>query len=379
MKRTLAKIDKSLLFWVIFLAVFGLVMIFSASNVKATVDFDNPYLYFFRQLKFLAFGIVIFILILNIPTKVYVRFDKVIAALTIGVLVACLVLGNETRNARSWIFGVQPSEFAKLAVVICMATFYEKIVRRKQQDINNVIYPLIFAGSVVGLVALQPDFGTASILLGIAGLLFLSVPITKFLKIRVIEICIGLVAVLLLLIIGSGKFGLLQTQIDRFTFLNPCSRYTQPTGYQVCNGYIATNNGGLFGLGLGRSTQKYLYLPEAHNDFIFPIVVEETGLLMGLIVILIYLYIIWCCIKISKQSSTLRGSMIAYGIACFFFLQVIINLIGILGLAPLTGVPLPFLSAGGSMLLTSIIAVALVERVALESFEDQRRRALSKK
>ena len=153
---------------------------------------------------------------------------------------------------------------------------------------------------------------------------------------------------------------------SRLTYKKPCTSFSLKTGYQVCNGMIAINNGGLFGVGLGNSTQKYLYLPEAHTDFIFPIIVEELGSIAGAGVLLLYLFILFRLIRISKYAKDLTGSMIAFGSAITILLHLIVNLGGILALIPLTGVPLPLLSYGGSITLNTLIMLLLSLRVLVE-------------
>ena len=156
-------------------------------------------------------------------------------------------------------------------------------------------------------------------------------------------------------------------QKGRLTYKNPCTRYTEDTGYQVCNGFIAINNGGLFGKGLGNSSQKYLYLPEAHTDFIFPIMVEELGLVFSIFFILGYMFILYRIFRIAKQSVNLRNSIICYGVGIYMFLHIIVNFLGILAVIPLTGVPVPFLSYGGSFTVNLILCMFIVERVAVEN------------
>ena len=156
--------------------------------------------------------------------------------------------------------------------------------------------------------------------------------------------------------------------MSRFDFSNPCSEekfYT--TGTQLCNGYIAFNNGGLTGLGLGNSTQKYLYLPEAYTDFIFAITVEELGLISGIVILMLMFIVLWRIFIISKRASTESGKLMCYGIFWYILLHIIVNLGGIMGLIPLTGVPLPFLSYGGSFLICLVTSITIVERVAIES------------
>ena len=164
----------------------------------------------------------------------------------------------------------------------------------------------------------------------------------------------------------TGK-GLSDSQKSRFNFKDPCTRYREKTGYQVCNGYIAINSGGLLGSGYGNSKQKYLYLPEAHTDFIFAIIIEEMGLLVGILIILSYFIMIWRILMIGKRAYNLQGSIICYGVATYLALHVMINLGGVLGVIPLTGVPLPFYSYGGSFMINLLICLALVQRVSVEN------------
>ena len=157
-------------------------------------------------------------------------------------------------------------------------------------------------------------------------------------------------------------------QISRFDFLNPCSEEKfYDTGNQVCNSYIAFNNGSLTGKGLGNSTQKYLYLPESHTDFIFAIIVEECGFLGAIIIMILYAILLYRIIDIGNNSSSSRGSIICYGVAIYIFLHIAINLLGIMGWLPLTGIPLPFLSYGGSFTLCLILSLSMVQRVAIET------------
>ena len=152
--------------------------------------------------------------------------------------------------------------------------------------------------------------------------------------------------------------------MQRFNFLNPCSRYTSiGTGYQVCNSYIAFNNGGLFGVGIGNSTQKYLYLPEPYTDFIYAIVIEELGVVTGIILILAYIFVLFRIYKIGKRSYTNRGALICYGVLFYIFLHICVNLMGLLGMMPMTGVPLPFISYGRNALVVNMIMFAILLKI----------------
>ena len=163
---------------------------------------------------------------------------------------------------------------------------------------------------------------------------------------------------------------------SRFNYKNPCDRYEDVSGYQVCNGYIAIDNGGLEGVGIGNSIQKYMYLPASHTDFIFPIVVEEFGVIIAILVLIGYMVIIFLVFRVAKASKNLQNSMIAYGIGIYFMLHIFVNLGGVLGLIPLTGVPLPFLSYGGSFALSLSMALALIQRISIDNYNSQKRRVL---
>ena len=150
-----------------------------------------------------------------------------------------------------------------------------------------------------------------------------------------------------------------------------CSEKFETEGNQVCKSYIAFNNGNMWGKGLGNSTQKYLYLPESHTDFIFAIVVEEVGVVGGIAIILLFMLVIALIIRAGMRSTTFRGSMICYGVAIYIFLHIAVNLGGISGLIPLTGVPLPFISYGGSYTICLIGALSMVQRVEIETKLDK--------
>ena len=220
---------------------------------------------------------------------------------------------------------------------------------------------------------MQPDLGTASVIFGITILIFYALPLKKETRGPINKIFIGgiLLAGLSLLLTG-GSF-LRDYQLERFKFLNPCERYEDESGYQLCNSLIAFKNGGLTGQGIGESTQKYLYLPEAHTDFIFPIIVEEWGLIVGLIIIAMYLFILYRILDIAKNANNLGNSIIAYGVFAYILLHISINLIGVMGIGPLTGVPLPFLSYGGSYTLTLLFSMGLVQRVHYETYKNTKK------
>ena len=164
---------------------------------------------------------------------------------------------------------------------------------------------------------------------------------------------------------ATGKV-LSEKQMERFNYFNPCSKYGG-TGYQVCNAYIAINLGGLQGVGIGKSTQKYSYIPEAHTDMVFAIFAEEYGYLAGLGLLILYGIILYRILMLSSRASTIRGKYMCLGVATYIFAHIFINLGGMFGIIPLTGVPLPFLSYGGSFTLSLLASLGIVQRVHIET------------
>ena len=370
MKRILNKIDKPLLFITILCLVFGIMMVGSASSLKAYMARSDSFFYFKRQLFFIGIGLIGSVIVLKTPIRKWKNLIYLAVLGVIGTLVYVLLKGQTSNGVNGWIFiggfGIQPSEFAKTILILFLAIIFEKLI--KVRNLSNVakVLPFVVPIIFVFLVFEQPDFGTMMILLGITAVIFFMVPYDGKTKFIMITFTIISVLLLALVMVITGK-GLTKSQMSRFNYKNPCTRYRETTGYQVCNGYIAINSGGLFGSGIGNSKQKYLYLPEAHTDFIFAIIIEETGLVAGAIIILAYFIIIWRILMIGKKSYNLQGTIICYGVATYIALHIMINLGGVLGLIPLTGVPLPFYSYGGSFMINLLICLAFVQRVSVEN------------
>lgn len=379
MIRTLNKMDKTLLLLTIIMFIFGLFMILDASSMKSFLVYGENTKYFFKQLIVLIGSLIISLMIIKIPLKRYNKLIYLICGTIIFMLVVLLVAGVATNNSKSWFFiggfGVQPSEFAKVALIVFTGIYYQVNIKRLDNPLVAII-PLGLGAIFTILTLLQPDGGTGLILFFISIMLFYASPVPKKIKINVTFAGLIVVVIALLMILITGKSPLSSMQKGRFNYLNPCTRYQEDSGYQVCNGYIAINNGKLFSIQPGNSKQKYLYLPEAYTDFIFPIIVEDMGLITGILIILIYMVIIIRIILIALKSCNLLNSIICYGVACYIFLHVVINLTGVLGILPLTGVPLPFLSYGGSFALTLAIGLAFVQRVSIENYNYMQKKVL---
>lgn len=375
MKKT--KLDKPLLIVMIVFLVFGLIMVLSASSMASYMRYDkNIYDYFIKQAIFILAGLVAFLIATYFPTKLFKKISPFLMSILILSLVGLMFYGNDNGTSQSWynlkVITIQPSEMGKIIIVLYLANYYNN----HKDELDNqwiLLKPLILVIINFVLIAMQPDLGTASVIFGIVVMIFYALPLKKQTRTPINKIFLGgILLVVLSLILTGGSF-LRDYQLERFNFLNPCERYEEESGYQLCNSLIAFKNGGLTGKGIGESTQKYLYLPESHTDFIFPIIVEEWGLIVGIIIILLYLFILYRILNIAKKATNLGNSIIAYGVFAYLLLHISINLIGVMGIGPLTGVPLPFLSYGGSYMLTLLFAMGLVQRVHYETYKKSRK------
>lgn len=370
MLKIIKGIDKPLFIISIILFALGLVTIYSASNVTAyMLNEADPSRYFVKELIFLVCGFLMALVIVHIPTKKYGILSW-LATIIIGVVIFVLALLGQMVNGMSgWInyngLGIQPSEFVKVAIIPLIATFYDSNIKSRD-NVFRMLVPMIVSLFIAFAIVLQGDIGTAIIFLGLCILMFFFSPVSKKIKVKMFSIGFLLLAFLgLILLVGGDKI-IPEDKLARFNYDNPCSRYTT-TGNQLCNGYIAINGGGLTGKGLGNSTQKYLYLPEAHTDFVFAIYVEETGVLGAVILFALYFLLLVRIIVIGKKSSKIGNSLICYGVSFYLFMHIMVNLTGVLGILPMTGVPLPFISYGGSICLSVLLALTMVQRIAYEN------------
>ncbi len=375
MKRLTSRMDKWLLAITLIFIIFGSLMILNASSVKSIMIYGVYYKYFIKQVIIIAIGLIASIFVLILPLKIYKK--SFMYAVLIGLyatLIILIVSGTITNNMKGWFylfgFGIQPSEFAKLILIVYIAVYFDRVIKTtgSETKIPRIFFPFALAAAVIILVFAQPDTGTALIISAIIGIIFIILPIEKKIKLGTLFSLSGALFILSLTFLFSGQPFFKSYQKDRITgFISPCKYYKENKGYQVCNGFIAINTGGITGVGIGKSSQKYLYLPEAHTDFIFPIIVEELGLVTGFIILVLYFMLVFRIIIIGNKSHQLQGYIICYGVAFYIFIHILVNLGGVLALIPLTGVPLPFLSYGGSYTLTLIIAIALVQRVNIEN------------
>lgn len=390
--RQLRYINKPLLIMTLIFAVLGAFLILDASSISATLTYntDSPYYFFIRQLVWITFGIGGSIIILLIPTKYYKKLSEFLVPIAIIGLIVYFIYNKAFNSGVNEVTlslsgsSFQISEFIKLSMIIFMGSYYGVRVNKKHSNSKilsyiGTLYPLAIALFAILIVALGGDLGSASIMLALFALMFISVPSSEtYVKVIKSIAVIGMICAILIL-----KFGYLiipesflesDYRLNRFIYKNPCDRYESVSGYQVCNGYIAIDNGGLFGVGIGSSVQKYLYLPASHTDFIFPIIIEECGVLVGIVILIIYMVIAYLVFKVATNCYEFKNSLICYGIGIYFLLHIFINLGGVLGIIPLTGVPLPFLSYGGTYCLCTFASFAIVQRINIENQIEKKKR-----
>ena len=353
------KIDKKLLISVIVLSLFGLLMIYSSSNIWASYKFNDSFKYLKSQGLFLIIGFFIMNIISKIPYEFYKKYSNPILFICIILLVLVLIpgIGTIRNGSRSWFgigsFGIQPSEAAKLGLIIFTSKY---LSNNKIKDIKTSVLPILSIVILIfGLIMLQPDFGTGVIIvMSIVSLLFISgVNMSFFIKIGIV----GLIGIVILVIIAPYRMARITS------FLNP---WSDPlgSGFQIIQSLYAIGPGGLLGMGLGNSIQKHFYLPEPQTDFIFSIISEELGFAGVLIISLLFIIIIYRGFKIAINTENKFASFLAYGITFSIAFQTILNLMVVVGLIPVTGVTLPFLSYGGSSLLVSMTEIGILLNIS---------------
>ncbi len=372
LKKILKSYDYSLIIAIILLCAFGLVMIYSASMAYAVQRYQVASNFFYQKQKIFLLGFaVIFFITAIVPYKI-MKFTKwfqvPMVFASILALLGLFVFGEVKNNAQSWYpigsFSFQPSEFVKLAVIIYLASVYAK----KQDYINQfnkgVLPPLVYLILVCFLIILQPDFGTAAIIALIASTIIFS----SGMNLKSIMKLLGMALIILLpiVVVGWGKLFSAE-RMSRFSVLdNPFApQYIKDAGFHLANSYIAIGSGGVNGLGLGKSIQKLGYLPESHTDFIMAVIAEELGVWGVGFVILLLAYVVLRGIYIGLQCKDPFGSLLAIGISSMIGIQTFINLAGVSGMIPLTGVPLPFVSYGGSSLLMLAAASGILVNISM--------------
>ncbi len=363
-------VDFVLLIIVFIMLAAGIIMVMSASAPTSLSKTGNSYRYVKTQAFSACLGIAAMLIISKIDYKIYKRFDKLIYITVIVLLASVAVIGTSDGGAKRWIdlgfINFQPSEVAKIGLIIFYASLLTKNKDRIGEMWGGFFYPIMYLLPVIAiLIGVQNHLSATLLIVMIVAVMMLMAgsKLKYFLTFGTAGAAAGISALFLYAkLTGKGLF-----RITRLvTFLDPFA-YMQDEGWQVVQSLYAIGSGGLFGVGLGNSTQKYAYIPEAHNDFIFSIIAEELGFLGCVFVIVLFALFIWRGILIAIKAPDMFGSLIAVGITTMVGLQAIINIAVVTSSMPNTGMPLPFFSYGGTSLLILLASVGVLLNISRAS------------
>jgi cell division protein FtsW len=365
--------DFLLLILTFLLVGFGITMVLSSSSIYALTSFtgkgceicQGDELYFVKkQAMWLLVGTFGMLVAMNIPFSFYKRNFLLIALVCFFALLLVLIpgIGYENNGARSWFkigsSTIQPAEFAKLGLILYLAAIISKKGEGMRQLKSGLMPPLVVTGMFFLLIGIQPDLGSATILLGTALIVILCGG-ARFGQLFVLGVPLGSLALI-------GYITWKPHALNRITsYLDPWSDPLD-TGYNIIQSWIAIAHGSISGTGFGKSVQKYLYLPEAHTDFIFAIISEELGFIGASLFLLFYMLFLLRGIHICLRVKDTFASLVGIGVISMIGLQAIINIGGVTGIIPMTGVPLPFISYGGSSLLVCLVSTGILLSVSRE-------------
>lgn len=342
--------------------VFGWMVLYSASALVADGRFGDQYYFLKRQILWSFLGGLGLLAALRIPLTVVQKCARPLWVVVVILLGLVLVAGHEVGGAKRWLrlgpFGVQPSEFAKLAVVLVLADYLDRKQSRLKSFTGGYLPPLILTGVVLGLVALERDLGTPLLIGAVAlGMIYMA------------GARLGHLAATALAVLPVVAVAVLAVPYRRqrlFAYLDPW-REARGAGYQLVQSLLAIGSGGFWGKGSGESTIKMYYMPESQTDFIFPIFGEEFGFVGSVGLTLVFFFLTYRCFRIARQASHWFHALLAVGVGMWLGGQVLINLGVVTGLLPTKGMPLPFISFGGSSLLVLLTAMGLVLNVSRQA------------
>ena len=345
------------------LAGLGLVMVLSASSVTSLSESGNTFAIFLKQLLFLAAGILISFIAMRMKLEHWESLARLALPIGAVALILPIIFGQNINGNRNWIplgpFTLQPSEFAKLALIHYCALQLRKHLERKAKGLQSNAIGMVSIGTVgfLFLILLGRDLGTAIIVAGIVfGMLFISgIDLKVLLSISAVFSVGGLA----LAITNPARLRRFSAVIDPFA-----PEVYKMAGWQPAHSLMSLASGGLFGVGIGASKQKWANLAEAHTDFIFSVIGEELGLLGTLTVVFLFATLIYAIFRVAINTKDLFQKYVVTGIGCWIILQVLVNLMTVVGIIPVIGVTLPFISYGGSSLVANCLAIAFVLNVA---------------
>lgn len=352
--------DKWLFLAALALVCASVVMVYSASALVALERFQQPYLFITRQLMWALLGVAILTVVMRVDYRVYRNEALIWTMLGIVALLLIAVLFSRPINGtRRWFglggFGVQPSELAKIVAIFFTALMLERRMHRVD-EIGYSLLPIgIIVGSLVGLILLEPDFGTAVTLIAVAALMIFAAGLSYKYLIATAVVMLPTLWVLLM----SAPY----RRRRMFAFLCPeCDPLGD--GFQLLQSLIAVGTGGVFGKGLMAGVQKLFYLPEPHTDFIFAVISEELGLIGATVIVACFCVIAWRGMRAALRAPDGFGAFLALGLTLMIVVQAFVNMSVVLGLAPTKGIPMPLVSFGGSSLLINLLGIGVLLNIS---------------
>lgn len=343
-------------------------MVYSSSSIIAYFNEGNTWFYAKRQIMWAIIGFILMLITMNIPYTFYKRMYKVIGFGSLGLLLLTFApgIGVEKNGARAWLdvgVSIQPAEFAKLGLIIYLAT----VIAKKGERIRNFKYGLlpmiIIIAIFVVVIIFQNDFGTAAILLVTAFIVLFSAGANFMHMVGVVSL--GLPFLFMYIYTGGHTWKRITSFIDPW-------KDPSDSGYQLIQSLYAIAHGEITGVGLGKSIQKFHYLPYPQTDFIFAIMAEELGFIGCTIFILIYVIMLWRALLISLKSKDTFAGLVGVGVVSSIAIQALINLGGVTGSIPITGVPLPLISAGGSSLIVTMAGLGIILGISRQVNREER-------
>jgi cell division protein FtsW len=346
---------------VLILMTLGIVMIFSASQVIAERKHDSTFYFLFQQLIRVGLGLVILVFAAKYDYHNYINKAMLILLITAVLLIVVLGIGK-IKGAARWLsvggMGIQPSEIAKLGIIFYLSTYLSRKGDRIKDLQNGLMPPLIMTGAFSFLIILQPNFSTAMILMGMAVILLF----IGGMRMRHLALLVSAVIPIGLILAIASPYRMARLM----TYMNP-EQDMQGMGYQIKQSLISFGNGGLFGVGIGSGKQKLLFLPEPFTDFIYSIIGEEFGLLGTLAILVLFGVFLFRAVKIARHAPDMYGFYLAAGITVSVVLYALINAAVTVGLIPTTGLPMPFISYGGSSMLFTCFAVGILLNISSQT------------
>jgi len=350
--------DFIIFFTMITLLGLGVMMVFSATSIRAYADYGDSFYFLKKQFLWSVIGIGAMVFFMTIDYKFYKQFAQLGLLVSLGLLLAVLFMGKVVGGSQRWLgFGmlnIQPSEVVKLAMVFYMAR-YLAVKQYKLDKFKGLVPPLTILGLTCGLILAQPDLGTAVTIAGTVMIMFVAAGIHyKYLGSLA---GVGLLGVVYLIFSAPYRRERL------LAFLDPWSDPLD-SGFHIIQSLYALGSGGLFGVGIGQSRQKFFYLPEPGTDFIYAIIGEELGFLGTMLVVALFFLFAWRGLRIALEAPDLFGSFLAVGITTMVTMQAVINIAVVTGSMPVTGITLPFISYGGSSLVIMLSSVGVLLNIS---------------